>query len=191
MQDLVMATNNAGKVQEMQNLLSGFHLLSLSDIGFNEDIPEPYETFEQNAYTKAQTVFKFCGKNVFADDSGICITALKGKPGVHSAYYGGLPRNDKKNNLALLEALKNETDRSACYKAVLCLIWEEKPYYFEGICEGHIVFEPKGNGGFGYDSVFIPEGYDKTFAELPLATKNEISHRGKALKKMMGFLAGR
>lgn len=188
MQDLVMATNNVGKAQEMKIILQQFTILSLKDIGFTQDIPEPYDSFNQNAFTKAQTIYDFCGKDTFADDSGICVSVLNNKPGVNSAYFGGLPRSDKKNNDALLEALKNEQDRRAFYQAVICLVWQGDAHFFEGRCEGHIIHEPKGNGGFGYDSIFIPKGYDTTFAELPLTTKNEISHRSKALRKMVAFL---
>lgn len=188
MQDLVMATNNAGKIREMESLLQDFRLISLKDVGFTEDIPEPYESFEENALAKAQTVFNFCRKNIFADDSGLCVNALNGNPGVHSAYYGGLPRSNEKNNQVLLAALKNETNRSAFYKAVICLMWQGRPYFFEGICEGEILYEPEGNNGFGYDPLFIPNGFDKSFGALPFAIKNEISHRSKAVKKMINFL---
>ena len=163
-------------------------LLSLQDISFADEIPEPYHTFEENALTKAETIHRFSGKNTFADDSGICVNALGGEPGVNSAYYGGLPRSDEKNNSKLLEALKEHEDRSAFYKAVICLIWDEQTYFFEGICEGRIAEEPSENKGFGYDPLFIPDGYDKTFGELSPEIKNEISHRGKAIKKMVDFL---
>jgi XTP/dITP diphosphohydrolase len=187
--ELVIASNNKGKITEIKALTcTAILLLSLQDIGFTDEIAEPYNTFEENALTKANTINKFSGKNVFADDSGICINALGGEPGVHSAYYGGLPRSDEKNNNKLLEALKVQTDRSAFYKAVICLIWEEQTYFFEGICEGRIAEEPTGSKGFGYDPLFVPHGYDKTFGELPLEIKNEISHRGKAVRKMVSFL---
>jgi XTP/dITP diphosphohydrolase len=189
MKELVIASNNKGKITEIKAMIGAdIQLLSLEDIGFTEEIAEPYHTFEENALTKASTIHKFSGKNVFADDSGICINALGGEPGVQSAYFGGLPRSDEKNNNKLLRALKDKGDRTAFYKSVICLIWEEQTYFFEGLCEGRIAEEPTGTGGFGYDPLFIPNGYDKTFGELPLELKNEISHRGKAVRKMVSFL---
>ena len=168
-------------------MIADIELLSLTDIGFTEDIPEPYDTFEENALVKASTVHTFSGKNVFADDSGICVHALNDAPGVISAHYSGT-RDDEQNLQKILTELKNNDDRRAFYKAVICLVWQDAVYYFEGICEGVITTEKKGDGGFGYDPIFIPHGFEQTFAELPLAVKNEISHRGKAVKKMVGFL---
>lgn len=186
--ELVIASNNKGKIHEITNILQGIDILSLRDIGFNEDIPEPYDTFKENAHTKAATVHAFCGKNVFADDSGICANALDGAPGVFSARYAGEPTDDERNLQKLLENLKDKEDRSAYYKAVLCLIWQEEIYYFEGICNGLIATHPRGIGGFGYDPVFIPDGYEQTFAELPLDLKNQISHRGKAVRELAAFV---
>ncbi len=188
MNELVMASNNEGKILEIRSMIQDIRLLSLKDINFTSEIPEPYHTFEENALTKAQTIHRFSGKNVFADDSGICVNVLDGRPGVNSAYFGGLPRTDEKNNKQLLEALTGAEDRSAYYKAVICLIWQEQIYFFEGICEGHIIEAARGDGGFGYDPLFIPKGYDQTFGELPLDVKNQLSHRGKAIAKMVAFL---
>ena len=168
-------------------MVSGLELLSLNDIGFLGDIEEPYHTFEENALAKASVINKFSGKNVFADDSGICVNALLGLPGVDSAHFSG-ERNDEKNLQKVLTELQGADDRSAYYKAVICLIWEGEVYYFEGICEGQVIEEKRGGSGFGYDPIFIPDGYSQTFAELPLSTKNDISHRGKAVKKMVDFL---
>lgn len=187
MQQLVIASNNSGKIREIKSMISGIELLSLKDIGFTEEIAEPYHTFEENALAKASAIYKFCGKNVFADDSGLCINALNGAPGVDSAHYSG-ERDDEKNLQKVLQQLRGAADRSAFYKAVICLVWEDEVYYFEGICEGDIIGEKRGAGGFGYDPVFIPSGYDQTFGELPLDIKNEISHRGKAVRKMVEFL---
>jgi XTP/dITP diphosphohydrolase len=188
MKQLVIASNNQGKIREIREMITGLELLSLSDIGFTEEIPEPYQSFEENALAKAEAVYRFSEKNVFADDSGICIHALNGEPGVNSAYFGGLPRSDEKNNETLLNALKDAEDRRAYYKAVICLIWEDATYFFDGICEGSIALEPAGSGGFGYDPLFIPAGYDQTFGELPAELKNSLSHRGKAVRKMVDFL---
>ena len=188
MHELVVASNNQGKVREIRALIDGISLLSLSDIGFTDEIKEPFNSFEENAFVKADTIFRFSGKNVFADDSGICVNALHGEPGVQSAYFGGLPRSDEKNNQKLLESLSVVEDRTAFYKSVICLIWNEQTYFFEGICEGRILKGPQGTGGFGYDPMFVPDGYSQTFGELPLEIKNKISHRGKAVSKMVTFL---
>jgi len=187
MQQLVIASNNQHKIGEISAMVNDLELLSLKDIGFDGDIEEPFHTFEENALAKAAAIYAFSGKNVFADDSGICVNALHGAPGVDSAHFSG-ERDDEKNLQKVLSELKNATDRSAYYKAVICMIWDDETYYFEGICEGQVIEEKRGESGFGYDPIFIPDGYDKTFAELPLSTKNEISHRGKAVKKMVDFL---
>jgi len=190
MQQLVIASNNAHKIGEISELVGDIELLSLKEIGFTEDIPEPYHTFEENALAKASAIYKFSEKNVFADDSGLCVHALNGEPGVDSAHYSG-ERDDEKNLQKVLAGLKGADNRSAFYKAVICLVWDGEVYYFEGICEGRIIDEKRGEGGFGYDPIFIPEGYEQTFAELPLSTKNSVSHRGKAVKKMVEFLSER
>lgn len=171
-------------------MIESIELLSLKDIGFTEDIPEPFHTFEENAFAKASAIHKACGKNVFADDSGICVNALHGAPGVDSAHFSG-SRDDERNLQKVLDMLRGAADRSAYYKAVICLIWDDEVYYFEGLCHGHIIEAKRGDGGFGYDPVFVPEGYDRTFAELPPDIKNAISHRGKAVRQMVGFLRDR
>ncbi len=189
MQEVVIASNNQGKIGEIRAILSDWNILSLKEVGFDQEIEEPYHTFEDNAHIKAQTVHAFCGKNVLADDSGICAVALNEAPGVYSARYAGEPSDDVKNLEKLLEELKDHEDRSAFYKAVICLIWNEETYFFEGICHGTILEAPRGSGGFGYDPIFVPEGYDLSFAELPLEVKNKISHRGKALAQLQEFIA--
>ncbi len=190
MQQLVIASNNAHKIGEIKEMVGDIELLSLKDIGFTEDIPEPYHTFEENALAKASAIYKFSGKNVFADDSGICVNVLNGAPGVDSAHFSGA-RDDEKNLQKVLKELKGAQDRSAFYKAVICLISDGEVYYFEGICEGEIIGAKRGEGGFGYDPIFIPVGYEQTFADLPLSLKNKISHRGKAVMKMVEFLKER
>jgi len=187
MLQLVIASNNAHKIGEIRKMIGDIELLSLADIGFNADIPEPFHTFEENALAKAFAINEYSGKNVFADDSGLCVNALHGEPGVDSAHYSGT-RNDEQNLQKVLAGLKGAEDRSAFYKAVICLVWDDEVYYFEGLCHGVITEEKRGEGGFGYDPIFMPEGYDLTFAELPLSTKNTISHRGKAVKNMVDFL---
>lgn len=188
MQELVIASNNQGKIREIKSMIDELSLLSLKDMGFDQEIPEPFHTFEENALTKAQTIYQFCEKNVFADDSGICANALNGEPGVFSARFAGLPSDDEKNLQKLLAELKHKDDHSAYYKAVICLIWNGEPYFFEGVCNGTIIEEKRGDGGFGYDPIFVPDGYEQTFAELPLDIKNTISHRGKAVRAMVAFL---
>jgi XTP/dITP diphosphohydrolase len=187
MTELVIASNNAGKVREIRPMLQNVALLSLMDIGFMDEILEPFYTFEENAAAKARAVYSFCHKNVFADDSGLCVNALHSAPGVDSAHYSG-ERDDEKNIQKVLTGLRDKQDRSAYYRAVVYLVWEGESHYFEGICNGHITDEKRGENGFGYDPIFMPEGYDQTFGELPQDIKNEISHRGKAIRKMAAFL---
>jgi len=187
MKELVIASNNEGKILEIRAMIDSIELLSLKDIGFIEEIPEPYFTFEENAMAKASAIHKYSGKNVFADDSGICVNALGGAPGVISAHYSG-KRDDEANLQKVLHELEDKDDRTAYYKAVICLMWEDETYFFEGICKGTIINEKRGTGGFGYDPIFVPDGYEETFAQLPLSVKNKISHRGKAVEKMVQFL---
>ena len=187
MQELVIASNNAGKIREIREIVKDIQLLSLQDIGFVEEIAEPYHTFEENALAKASAIRQFCNKNVFADDSGICVDALNGEPGVDSAHYSGR-RDDEANLQKVLSALAGVSNRNAFYKAVICLIWDDEVYYFEGICRGKITNEKNGDGGFGYDPIFVPDGQTETFAQLPAEVKNAISHRGIAVKKMVDFL---
>lgn len=189
MNSLVAATNNKGKIKEIRQLLPwDIALQSLQDIGFTGDISEPYDTFEENAATKARTVYDFCGTNTLADDSGICVPALGDAPGVFSARYAGLPANDDANLEKLLQEMQGKTDRSAYYKAVICLVWEGEEHYFDGICHGRLTEAPIGKKGFGYDPIFIPDGYNQTFGELPAEVKNRLSHRGQAIRKMMEFI---
>src|SRR6185437_15572036 len=187
MVELVIASNNAGKIREINSMIDVIKLLSLNDVGFKEEIPEPFHTFDENALAKASAIYNFSGKNTFADDSGLCVPALNDAPGVDSAHYSGI-RDDEKNLQKVLNELVGSSDRAAYYKAVICLIWENDNYFFEGICEGRIIDKKIGNEGFGYDPIFMPDGFDQTFGELPLHIKNEISHRGKAIRKMVAFL---
>jgi XTP/dITP diphosphohydrolase len=188
--ELVIASNNKGKIKELKELISELDLLSLADVGFDAEIPEPFRTFAENAHTKAATIHTHCGKNVMADDSGICVHALGNEPGVDSAHYSG-KRNDEENLQLVLQKLAPHADRSAHYKAVICLIWEGTTHYFEGVCQGTIVQEKRGKGGFGYDPIFVPDGYEQTFGELPAEVKNSISHRGEAVRKMVAFITSK
>jgi XTP/dITP diphosphohydrolase len=189
MEELVIATNNAGKLKELAALLKGIKVLSLKDIGFDKEIPEPFNTFKENAHAKALTIYQFCGKNTLADDSGLIVEALNGAPGVHSAYYGGEPRSDARNNARLLQDMEGVKNRAAHYTAVLCLLREGSEHYFDGVCRGNIAMQEKGTGGFGYDPLFIPNGYDQTFGELPAEEKKKISHRANAMQMLQEFWA--
>ncbi len=188
--ELILATNNKGKQQEIRSLLPQTTILTLKDIGFNQEIPEPYHTFRENACTKAKTIYDFCGKPVMADDSGICANALNGAPGVFSARFAGDDASDEENVQKLLQQLENAGTRKAHYTAVICLIINGEAHYFEGNCYGAIIRAPRGKGGFGYDPVFVPDGYGQTFGELPAAIKNGLSHRGAAVQQMVQFLNG-
>ncbi len=187
--NLIIASNNKGKLAQLKAWLPyGIAAKSMAEAGFTEIIPEPFDTFHQNARIKAQSVFDFCRQPVLSDDSGICVNALDGAPGVYSALYAGEGASDAENNAKLLAALKGMESRKAHYLAVLCLITHEGTHYFEGRCDGTIAESPKGDGGFGYDPLFIPDGYDQSFAELPSEIKSRISHRAKALDALAAFL---
>jgi len=192
MKELVIASGNTGKIRELKAMLpADLRVLSLQDIGFTAAIEEPYDSFGENAQAKAAAVHAFSGKNVLADDSGLCVAALDGRPGVFSARYAGEPQDEQRNLDKLLEEMKDATDRATWYKAVICLIWEGQTFFFEGICRGTIAPTPRGTGGFGYDPVFIPEGYEETFGTLPPEIKHRISHRGRALAEVARFIKER
>jgi XTP/dITP diphosphohydrolase len=184
---LILASNNAGKIREIRRLLPQLEILSLRDIGYLDPIPEPFETFHENARIKAQTIHeRFAEDWVLADDSGICVTALKGAPGVFSARFAGEQASDEMNNALLLSELTGIDDRSAWYFAVLCLISPEGAvHYFEGRCDGRIGTELMGEGGFGYDPLFIPAGHEQSFGQLPEQLKGQISHRARALQALV------
>jgi XTP/dITP diphosphohydrolase len=187
--ELIFASNNNGKILEIQSLIpSSIKIIPLKEAGILVEIPEPYDTFKQNAWAKADYIHKFTGKNCFAEDSGLVVPALNGAPGVYSARYAGEPSNDQANNDKLLDAIKDVEVKEAYYQAVVCVILGEEVYYFEGKCEGTLTTTPRGTGGFGYDPLFIPNGYDQTFAELPLTEKNKISHRAAAVQQFSSFL---
>jgi len=188
-QQLVFATNNLNKLREVQKILGvSFSIQSLSDIGFSGDIPEDQETIEGNALQKAEFLFDKKRLNVFADDTGLEVEVLDGAPGVYSARYAGEEKDPEKNMTKLLSELENQTNRKARFKTVIALIFEGKKFSFEGICNGQIALERKGEKGFGYDPIFIPEGYETSFAEMDTQLKNEISHRALATKKLVDFL---
>lgn len=188
MNQLIVSTRNRGKLKEIGEMLPGYQLLTLDDIQFTGQIPEPYHTFRENAYTKAKTVFDNSGSAVIADDSGLCINALNGAPGVISAHYAGFPPDDAANRHKVLSELAEAKDRIAYFISVICLVTAEGVHYFEGRCDGHIAYDERGTKGFGYDPIFIPDGYDVTFGELEPAVKNALSHRGKAVQLLVRFL---
>lgn len=186
---LVFATNNQNKVKEVQSLLpSHITILSLKDIGCEEDIPETQPTIEGNAIQKAQYIKEHYGYDCFADDTGLEVHALNGEPGVFSARYAGSKRNADDNMNKLLHNLEDKEDRSAHFKTVVALILNGEQHTFTGICEGTIIKEKKGDKGFGYDPIFMANDFSETFAEISLAEKNRVGHRGKAVQKLIDFL---
>jgi XTP/dITP diphosphohydrolase len=186
---IVFASNNKNKIQEIQSMLPDtIQIVSLESIGCFEKIPETADTIEGNAILKANYVTQKYGFDCFADDTGLEVETLNGEPGVYSARYAGEQRNADDNMNKLLEELLDKPNRNAQFKTVIALNLKEKQYLFEGIASGEITLEKMGTGGFGYDPIFKPTNYDETFAELSLAVKNEISHRGKATKALLDFL---
>lgn len=186
---LVFATNNAHKLEEIAAILGEkIELLSLKDIECTADIPETANTLEGNATQKAEYIYQQYGLDCFADDTGLEVEALDGAPGVFSARYAGEGHNSEDNMQKLLQNLQGVTNRKAQFRTVICLILDGKKYLFEGICKGEIIEEKRGNAGFGYDPIFVPEGYDQTFAELGNDIKNSISHRAKAVELLCNFL---
>jgi XTP/dITP diphosphohydrolase len=186
---LVFATHNQNKVTEIRSLLpEKLELLSLNDINFHEAIAETENTIQGNSLLKARTIQIKTNNNCFADDTGLEVKFLGGAPGVLSARYSGESANDIKNIEKLLDEMRFAADRSAQFRTVITLLIDDKTYVFEGIVKGQIALVPEGKNGFGYDPIFIPDGYEKTFAEISLEEKNKISHRAKAFKKMIDFL---
>ncbi|HNR40899.1 MAG TPA: non-canonical purine NTP diphosphatase [Bacteroidales bacterium] len=189
--DIVFATNNRHKLTEINNLIGkSFCLLSLADINLDNDIPENNPTIEENALFKAWYVYRATGRNVFADDTGLEVDALGGEPGVHSARFAGENKNSDANIDKLLALLGDHKNRRARFRTIIALIFNGAEYLFEGIAEGTIIKSRRGRDGFGYDPVFIPDGYDVTFAEMTLQEKNKISHRAIAFEKLRVFLNG-
>ncbi len=187
---LIFATNNAHKLEEVATILGDkVELLSLNDIGCQTDIPETAETLEGNALLKASYIFKNYHLDCFADDTGLEVEALNGAPGVYSARYaGGEGHNSQANMVKLLHELEGKENRKAQFRTAISLILDGKEYLFEGVIKGEIIKEKHGDSGFGYDPIFKPEGYNKTFAELGNEIKNKISHRALAVQKLYEFL---
>lgn len=186
--ELIFATHNNNKVKEVTKMLPSYlSMKSLTDINFFDEIEETGTTFEENAQLKAKTIFDKTGKNIFADDSGLVIEVLDGAPGVYSARYAGTGK-DEDNIAKALKELEGKTNRKAYFISIFCLILDGKEYFFEGRVNGTIATEIMGDNGFGYDPIFIPDGFSKSFAQMSSEEKNAISHRGKAVEKLNDFL---
>ena len=191
MNEICFVTGNKNKLREVQNLLTNYKIVSLNDLNFSEDIAETENTIQGNAELKASFIYNKYNIDCFSDDTGLFIDSLGGLPGVKSARYAGENCNSEENINLVLKNLKDKSDRNASFKTVICLILNNKRYFFEGVINGKITEEKVGNGGFGYDPIFVPEGFNKTFSELTLNEKNAISHRGIAVNKLVNFLNGK
>ena len=189
MKKLIFATNNIYKIEEIRNVEGlNFQIQSLSDINFQDTIPEDYDTLKENALQKARYIYDRFGINCFADDTGFEIDALGGRPGVRSARYAGEECNFENNVKKVLEEMQGISKRSARFRTVIALVMDGKEKFFDGVAEGEIIHERRGSGGFGYDPIFIPNNYVPTFAEMSLNEKNKISHRAKAVSKLIDYL---
>lgn len=188
MKKIVFATNNKNKLAEVRQMLPDYEVVGLQDIGFTDDIPETADTFEGNALLKADHITEKYGLDCFADDSGLEVEALDGAPGIYSARYAGEPVDHQKNIDKILDALKDTTNRQARFKTVIALNYQGNKYFFEGIVKGEILHKRQGDGGFGYDPIFKPESYERSFAEMTTEDKGQISHRGKAVQQLINFL---
>lgn len=187
--EIIFATHNPNKTKEIKSKLgSNFSVKSLSEIGFTDEIQETETTLVGNAFLKVRAIYKATGKNCFADDTGLEVEVLDGAPGVYSARYAGDACNPQDNMDKLLNALKEKSNRKAQFRTVVALILDGKEYSFEGVCKGEILEKRTGTEGFGYDPIFKPNGYDRSFAQMTIGEKTEISHRGLAVKKLVEFL---
>ena len=189
MQSLIFATNNQHKVDEVKSVLNGiFEVVTLKDAGINIEIPEPFDTLEENALQKSGTIHRLTNKNCFSEDTGLEVFALNGAPGVKSARYAGEQASFSDNVQKLLTDMEGIQHREARFRTVISLILNNKEYQFEGICNGKITLEASGEKGFGYDPVFIPDGDDRCFADMTMEEKNQYSHRQKAMTQLISFL---
>ena len=187
---IVFATGNPYKLKEIKSAINSFEIVGLKDLGITEEIPEIGDTLKKNALQKAKYVYDKTGLDCFSYDTGLEIEALDYRPGVYSAMYAGPDCNAENNMRKVLEELGETPNRNAQFKTVIALILEGKEYFFEGVVKGEILKEKTGKDGFGYDPIFRPLGYKESFAEMSIAQKNEISHRGLAVKKLIKFLSG-
>ena len=189
MNTIIFATNNKNKVEEVRAILDNeFKILSLNESGVDIDIPEPFDSLEENAREKANVIYNLKNQSCFSEDTGLEVDTLNGEPGVKSARYAGDERSFEKNIDKLLSKLAGKENRKAQFRTVICLIINGKVNFFEGICKGTIIAERRGNSGFGYDAIFVPEGSGKSFAEMTMDEKNIFSHRNKAMKKLTYYL---
>ncbi|HEY5691889.1 MAG TPA: non-canonical purine NTP diphosphatase [Cyclobacteriaceae bacterium] len=187
--ELCFATNNQHKLREVRQLLDGqYRVLGLADIGCTEELREDQDTLEDNSLQKAKYIFDHYNISCFADDTGLEVDALQGAPGVYSARYAGAQRNDEDNINLLLKNLEQSANRKARFRTIITLVITGTVHQFEGIAHGEILTSKRGEHGFGYDPVFLPEGHQKSMAELTAAEKNAVSHRGRAMKKLVAFL---
>lgn len=192
MKTLLFATHNEHKVEEIRAILNHqFKIISLKDALIDQEIPEPFATLEENARQKARVINQLTHRDCFSEDTGLEVDALNGEPGVKSARYAGEERSFEKNIDLLLANLRGEQNRKARFRTVVCLLINGEEKLFDGICKGTIIAERRGTSGFGYDPVFIPDGSDRTFAEMSLAEKNRFSHRKKAIEKFTSYLINR
>ena len=189
MHTLIFATNNRNKVAEIQSLVgANFTIIPLKEAGIEIDIPEPHDQLEANAHEKAVTIFNLTHQNCFSEDTGLEIVALDGAPGVKSARYAGENSNAQANIDLVLSKMAGIENRTAQFRTVICLIWENQTYYFEGVCKGQILSNMQGEHGFGYDPIFVPDGATKSFANMTMDEKNTFSHRKKAVTQLFDFL---
>lgn len=186
--EICFATNNENKLNEIRELLPDFKILSLADIGHVGELPEDQKTLEGNSHQKAEFISKKYNVNCFSDDTGLEVFALDGEPGVYSARYAGVHHDSEANMKLLLEKLDGIKDRSAQFRTVITFIFDKKVKQFEGVVKGHILEEQRGEQGFGYDPIFIPKGFDKSFAQMTASEKNSVSHRGEAVKKLVKYI---
>ena len=186
---LIFATNNRNKVAEIQSLVgANFTIIPLKEAGIEIDIPEPHDQLEANAHEKAVTIFNLTHQNCFSEDTGLEIVALNGAPGVKSARYAGENSNAQANIDLVLSKMAGIENRTAQFRTVICLIWGNQTYYFEGVCKGQILSNMQGENGFGYDPIFVPDGATKSFANMTMDEKNQFSHRKKAVMQLFDFL---
>ena len=185
---IVFATGNPNKLKEVKSAINSFDVIGLNDIKITEEIPETGKLIKENALQKAKYVYEKTALNCFSDDSGLEVEALDNRPGVYSARYAGVGCNPEENMKKVLQELSGLNNRKAQFKTVIALILDGKEYFFDGTVKGEIMKEKTGSDGFGYDPIFKPLGYKKTFAQMPLILKNKISHRGIAVKKLVAFL---
>jgi XTP/dITP diphosphohydrolase len=192
MKTLIFGTTNAHKLKEIKGMMPDLiNLKSMQEIGITKELPEEQDTIEGNAAQKANELYELCETNCFAEDTGLVVDALNGEPGVHSARYAGPEKDAQKNMRHLLDKLQGIKNRSAHFLTIIALHWDGGFFTFEGRVNGRIAAEPMGEGGFGYDPIFIPEGYERSFGILPAHVKNQISHRARAVNKLIDFLKQR